>query len=212
MHMCYLTHLSPSDICCYIPDDVMVHCLATDTITVDSAGYTYNNDCHKFSIQFPEGAIPLNKKVIVSIGIMLHGPFIFPGGMKPVSPIYWICCHPEVELLKPVKFRLPHFVNCEGRKPGETPIVFAKALRDQHSNGKHIKRVYAFTKIDQAVVVCDRYAEFETDHFCFTCLMEPTTDKNAKHSFCCIPIVDAQESKILLVVTYLLPTCIEVTC
>ena len=203
------SHFSSSDCSC-IPDDIMVHCHATDTIEVDSAGYVYNNVSHKFSIEFPQGAIPLAKHVYVSIGIMLNGPFIFPSDMKPISPIYWICIHPEVKLLKSVRIRLPHIMDCEGRAPTDIPMYFAKALHHNHTNDQHGKVVYSFDKKNKVTIIHGQQAEFETDHFCFTCLIEHE-DKNKKHLYCCIPTVDYNKSEIYLVVTYLLDTCIEVT-
>ena len=187
----------------------MVHCLATDYITVDNAGYIYNNDVHKFSIQFPQGAISLCEKVIISIGIMLHGPFIFPSDMNPISPIYWICCHPEVKLLKDVKFTLPHIMDSKGLDPAEVPISFAKALHHKYTNSQHRKKMYSFQIIDKATLLPDQQAEFETDHFCYVCLLEHK-NKCTMHLYCCIPIVKYKESEIHLVVTYLLETCIEV--
>ena len=209
MHICNLLILTTPLDSCSIPDDVKVLCLATDTIIVDSTGYVYKNECHKFSIEFPQGAILKNDKVIVSIGIMLHGPFIFPSDMKPVSPIYWICCHPDVKLLKNIKFRLPHIMDTEGREQAEIPIYFAKALHHKDTSGQHRKKTYSLEIMDKATPLHDHQAEFETDHFCFTCLMEKK-DKNSRHVYCCIPFVDDRKSIIHLIVTYLLDTCIEV--
>ena len=218
MYIVYVTYLinlyvlilfSPSDHC-YIPADVMVHCHATDYITVSNAGYIYNNEIHKFSIEFPQGTISLCERVIISIGVMLHGPFVFSSDMKPISPIYWICCHPEMKLLKHVKFRLPHIMDCEGLDPAEIPIYFAKALHHKGTIGQHRKKMYSFDRMNKVTLLDGHQAEFETDHFCFTCLMEQK-DKNATHLYCCIPIVNYNESELHLVVTYLLDTCIEVS-
>ena len=190
----------------------MVHCQATDNFTVDSTGYIYANDIHKFSIEFPQGVISGSEELIVSIGVMLHGPFVFPSDVKPISPIYWICCHPEVKLLKRVKFRLPHIMDCEGLDSADTPISFAKALhnKDIIFNAQLRKKVYSFHRVDKATPLHGHLAEFETEHFCFTCLIGHK-DKTTKHLYCCIPIVNYSKSEIHLVVTYLLDTCIEVS-
>ena len=141
---------------------------------------------------------------------MLNGPFEFPSDMIPISPIYWICIHPEVKLLKRVKIRLPHIMDCEGREPTDIPMYFAKASHHNHTNDQHGKKWYSFVKKDKVKILHGQQAEFETDHFCYICLIEEK-DKKAKHFYCCTTIVDYNKSEIYLVVTYLLKTCIEVT-
>ena len=88
-------------------------------------------------------------------------------------------------------------------------ISFAKALHNKDINGQ-LRKKYSFHRVDKATLLHGHLAEFETDHFCFTCLMEPK-DKNTKHLYCCIPFVNYNKSEIHLVVTYLLDTCIEVS-
>lgn len=79
------------------------------SIKCDSEGGEYRSDIHDFRLSIPKGAV--KKRVDIQIGFALRGPFKFPGDLRPVSPIVWLCSTPETKLRKPVEIMLPHYLD-----------------------------------------------------------------------------------------------------
>ena len=80
------------------------------------------------SIHIPDDAVPVGKIVNIEVGSAMYGKLSFPGGMRPVSSILWICPQEEMDLLKPFKITLPHTVMYE---EGVTELFFLKACHNQ---------------------------------------------------------------------------------
>ena len=56
-----------------------------------SEGLQYVDEANDFSLEIPEGAIPEGERLTIDVGVALFGPFKFPEGLRPVSPVFWVC-------------------------------------------------------------------------------------------------------------------------
>ena len=56
-----------------------------------SQGIEYNDEWNDFTLKIPQGAIPEGESLTIDIGVALYGPFQYPEGLRPVSPVFWIC-------------------------------------------------------------------------------------------------------------------------
>ena len=97
---------SPSNV--HFMDDIEVlHC--------DSNGGRYYNSVHDIHVEVPKGAVPKGMSITLEIGVALFGAFLFPAGMKAVSPILWLCTHPKQFLFHlPIEVKLPHCLQLTG--------------------------------------------------------------------------------------------------
>ena len=82
-----------------------------DVHKCDSSGKEFINSDHNITLRVPPGAIPDGVTVHIEAGVALHGPFQFPPGTRPISPIVWFCMQEDVPLQKPVEVILPHFLH-----------------------------------------------------------------------------------------------------
>ena len=78
-----------------------------------SDGRHYCDEANDFSLEIPEGAIPEGETVTIDIGVALYGPFQYPEGLRPVSPVFWLCVRDNKLFcfLKPVTVTIPHVLN-----------------------------------------------------------------------------------------------------
>ena len=72
-------------------------------------GRSYFDECNDFGLEIPEGAIPEGESITIDIGVVLYGPFQYPEGLRPVSPVFWVCVRDQKlpQFLKPVKVTIP---------------------------------------------------------------------------------------------------------
>ena len=68
---------------CVKPTATLPHCT--------SEGIEYNDEWNDFTLKIPQGAIPEGESLTIDIGVALYGPFQYPEGLRPVSPVFWIC-------------------------------------------------------------------------------------------------------------------------
>ena len=62
-----------------------------EVISVTSNGAEYLCEEYGVRVKVPEGAFPPLMHSTLEVGITSRGPFEFPIGMIPISPILWIC-------------------------------------------------------------------------------------------------------------------------
>ena len=75
----------------------------------NSNGGRYCNSVHDIHVEVPKGAVPEGMLVKLEVGVALFGTFLFPAGMKAVSPILWLCTHPKQFMFHlPIEIKLPH--------------------------------------------------------------------------------------------------------
>ena len=98
---------------------------------------TYYDKINDFGLEIPEGAIPRGKTISIDIGVALYGPFQFPPGMRPVSPVFWVCVRQTnfSHFLKPIIITLPHFLSLEHDEDIQSVgLTFMKAQHEMNHN------------------------------------------------------------------------------
>ena len=185
----------------------------------DSSGKVYTNTEHDITLRVPEGAVAAGEKIRLEVGVAMFGPFNFPDGTQPISPILWLCPLEEnVQLKKPLQIILPHFLTGVTRERLlYHQICLAKA---SHSN---------FTFHDQQLYydfqLCDvnplfassgqkSYGMILINHFCFYCLLAKQTPELATDAGYCLVRIESfltpQRTEIFFSVVYFLDTCLKV--
>ena len=191
-----------------------------EVISVTNKGAEYSCEEYGVRVKVPEGALPPLLHSTLEVGVASHGPFEFPAGMIPISPILWICMSHESLLLKPVEITLPHcLTDLSENDPVKDDIGFLKAnhLYDYsiNSNGR---KVYQLREAEGQVtfpnpnsgVLC-------TKHFCFECLkVNVTPESTRKKGYCLIYGIPKPWPKLSAVninigITYFQQACIEVS-
>ena len=193
-----------------IPDDLKKACCDVYTIQLDENGCTHTNDCYGFSITFPPGSLLSNQTITLTIGVMTHGPFLFPDNVVPISPILWVsgnCC--DVKLLKNATIVLQHCLDIEKSDDRGIEILFMKAHVNHHCIVSGNKRRYIFESMGNAAVLEHHNAELSTRHFCSFCLSAKMSDTLRDQMQNCISLF-ADNSRCVFAVTYLLDACIQV--
>ena len=136
-------------------------------------GCLHKDDRHGFSIDFPSGILLPNQSVTLTIGVMLYGPFIFPEGFRPISPILWVSgdTNMDLKLLKDAKVILPHYLDIDEPDEKEFEILFMKApCMNHYYSFKNTKQKYVFQSVGNATQLNDHEAAFSTNFFCSLCL------------------------------------------
>ena len=100
----------------------------------------------------------------------LFGPFQFPEGLRPVSPVFWVCVRDQRSFFfpRPVSVTLPHFLDlCSEQDVKSLGLTFLKA-----SHSKNSERMYEFSKTDGEVDFesSRRFGVLKTSHFCSLCI------------------------------------------
>jgi hypothetical protein len=183
-------------------DEVCVH-------TCDHYGVTLS----KYDVQvlIPPGAVPKGAIVHIEMGVALYGPYKFPDGYQPVSPILWFCIREDVELLIPVVYTLPHVIT----NIDSVNLKFVKAKRQTHKNH------FDFEVLPSADMhfKIPGYGSLTSKHACFLCIAAGNSSKVTKNlalkkGYCLhflIKRIDSSSYRILLICTYFLETCFEVS-
>ena len=180
----------------------------------DSRGGTFYSSTHDFGFAIPEGAIPEGDSINIEVGVTLTGPFDFPQGSKPVSPIVKLCVQqqPNYQFLKPVKVILPHYLDLTSEEDSsELQIGFLKAGHTLNGNQE-----YKFEQMDLNNTQHE-YGILRTNHFCLLCIGGGVTrEDTAKALFYlvgyCKTMPDPTMWKVYFCVAYFLKTCVEVRC
>jgi len=187
-----------------------------EIVKCDSAGGLFYSSTHDFGFAIPESAIPEGESISIEVGVTLTGPFDFPQGSKPVSPIVKLCVQqqPNYQFLKPVEVVLPHYLDLSSEDNNELQIGFWKAGHTLNDN-----QVYKFQRIDlSSTHLKHEYGILQTNHFCFLCIGEEsgvTREITAKASFYLLGYqirLNPTEWRVYFCVAYFLATCVEVCC
>ena len=184
---------------------------SNDTVKYGSGGGMYINRIHDITIEIPERAIPEGTVLQLSISAMLYGPFLFPEGVRPVSPILWLCTDPTLTLSRSIAVVLPHYLHCEDQKDTEN-LMFLKAPHNPSTDGKiHFKPADGESVFKHHT----NYGTLHTNHCCFLCIGARMTEKDTRNANLCLITAyprNPQEHpwNVFFGVTYLLPTCMQV--
>ena len=163
------THFSPNETApaincreCPIPEFMTPITTLSD---VTSDGVRYENAANDFTLEVPEGAVPLT----LDVAVALFGPFQLPEGLRPVSPVFWVCVRDQRSFFsRPVSVTLPHFLDLGSEEDVKSlGLTFLKASHSKNSEG-----MYEFSKTDGEVdFECSRrFGVLKTSHFCSLCI------------------------------------------
>ena len=147
-----------------IPDHMTPISISPDR---SKKGVRYHDQSNDFSLEIPKGAIPGGN---IDVGVALFGPFQFPEGLRPVSPVFWVCVrdNPNFQFSKPVTVTLPHFLDLENDKDIQSlGFTFLKA-----EHYKNAKGMYEFMPTDGEIDIkpFDNFGVLQTTHLCSLCI------------------------------------------
>ena len=137
---------------------------------VTGDGVRYENAAHDFTLEVPEGAVPETERLTLDVAVALFGPFQFPEGLRPVSPVFWVCVRDQRNFFfsGPVSVTLPHFLDLGSKEDVKSlGLTFLKA-----SHSKNSKGMYEFSKADGEMDFesSRRFGVLKTSHFCSLCI------------------------------------------
>ena len=191
---------------CVTPTATLSHCT--------SKGRKYNDKFNDFSLEIPEGAIPEGERVTIDIGVALYGPFRYPEGVRPVSPVFWVCVRDQrnFRFLKPVKVTIPHFLKLESEVDIESlGMTFLKGDHEMTS-----QQVYQFQQAEGEVIIepHKRSGVLQTNHFCYLCITSNQQINIQKAMFCFYAAIPRtmslrEPAYVYFFMTFLLTTCLE---
>ena len=176
-----------SDIDISSSDECLFQTLAS--IDVTSEGREFKNKANNFSLEIPEGAIGEGERLTVDLQVALVGPFKFPKGLRPVSPVFSICVRDQkIQFLKPVKVTIPHFLDLDNDSDIQSlGLIFLKADHNKNSDA-----LYEFQPTDEVADFKARKAHgvLKTSHFCSLCIgCKDGPEVLTKTSFCLTSVV-----------------------
>ena len=159
--------------------------LITTLSDCTSEGRKFIDDVNDFSLEIPEGAIPEGERLTVDVGVALFGPFQFPEGLRPVSPVFWVCVrdNPNFQFSKPVTVTIPHFLDLDNDEDIQSlGLTFLKAEHNKNSDG-----LYEFqpTSGEMDFRSLAKHGILQTTHFCSLCIAcKDIPDVWEKTKFC----------------------------
>ena len=178
-------------------------------------GTKYYDKANDFSLEIPKGAIPEGETITIDIGVALYGPFQYPEGLRPVSPVFWLCVRDKKSFvfLKPVRVTISHFLNLENHDDIESlGLIFLKGDHEMTA-----QKAYQFQQAQGSSLfeLRTQLGVLETTHFCSLCISGKISDELVRHAMFCvhaaIPRVmsPSESSCASFFVTFLLRTCIK---
>lgn len=183
----------------------------------DSNGGECNSPCDGYKLSIPEGAIPKDECLSVECGVVPYGPFgpfQYPDGVKPVSPIVWFYSDKEIEFLKPIEITLPHCIECKSDEECQS-LVFLKANHNAFTVNQTGDKVFRFEKAEGKMSFAPNSFKgtLQTKHFCFYCLGVYTREDTDAAVFCLATAIPHHRGKMIDIhfcVCYFLDTCMKV--
>ena len=192
---------------CVKPTATLPHCT--------SQGIEYNDEWNDFTLKIPQGAIPEGESLTIDIGVALYGPFQYPEGLRPVSPVFWICVRDKkyFHFLKPVEVTLPHFLTLDGEE--DVQSLGLAFLKGDHEMGWKQKTHFQQAEGTALFRPGSDCGVLHTHHFCYLCItskISKETIRKAKFCiFATIPRVVADHKTIYayFFVSFFLKTCLK---
>ena len=187
---------------------------------VTSEGKTFTSLDHDITIKVPPGAVQNRDEVEIEVGVLLHGPFKFPDGIKPISPILWICTKSDSKFRKPVEITLPHVLSSLTEK--ESKIYGVGFLKADHrasilKQGSSSKYFQFKSCGDTRAIFSSNQGTINMDHFCFLCIGAQKSRQVYQRASYCLTRIDPKpwpahnpETTIYFCISYFLPTCLKV--
>ena len=167
LEISHLDYRVTSDIDISSSDKCLFQTLASIDVTREGGEFT--NKANDFSLEIPEGAIGEGEILTVDLRVALIGPFKFPKGLRPVSPVFSICVRDQkIQFLKPVKVTIPHFLYLENDSDIQSlGLIFLKTDHNKNSEG-----LYEFLPTDEVADFKGHktHGVLKTSHFCSLCI------------------------------------------
>ena len=179
-------------------------------------GLVFYDGANEFGLEISEGAIPEQETVAIDIGVAMYGPFEFPEGLKPVSPVFWVCVRESKlsRFLKPVTITIPHCVDLDRCETIDSlGLTFLKGEHD--INFQH---TYQFQTVEEAEMVFEAHqtkGTLKTTHFCSLCITGKVSPELTKHTKFCIytvippSVAPSEPAYCHFFISFLLPTCFK---
>ena len=187
------------------------------TFNVTSEGANHFDEANDFGLDIQKGAIADGVNLTIDIGVALFGPFQFPTGLRPVSPVFWVG-HRErrgIRFSKPVTLTIPHFLGLANHEDIELlGLTFLKSDNKKNSEGR-----YELQPInDESIEFKPKrgFGALKTTHFsCFICIASKDNAKCLRKARFCITsvlpkyaTVDARQNAFFFISLYL-KTCLN---
>ena len=186
-----------------------------EILECNSNGGRYDNSVHDIHVEVPKGAVPEGMSVKLEIGVALFGAFLFPVGMKAVSPILWLCTRPKQFMFHlPIEVELPHCLQLTSLEDiTSLQLGFLKGGHNSDDKGNIPFRYSGRAKFQPR----SSYGAIRTKHLCYLCLTANYTSPQfcPRTLFCLIRVVPrpiyCRTWDINFCVSMFLKTCIEVS-
>ena len=186
-----------------------------EVLQCTSSGGRYHNSVHDIQVEVPKGAVPQGMTVKLEVGVALFGAFLFPVGMKAISPILWLCAQSKQFTFRlPIEVKLPHCLQLTSFAD-ITSLQLGFMKGGHNSDGKgNIPFRYSGQATFQPH---SSYCTIRINHFCYLCLTANCTSPQfcSKTLFCLIRVVPRPIYSctwdINFCVAMFLNTCIEVS-
>ena len=170
---------NPSNTAQHIPGWLDPVATLTDCTSGGSSYYDEHNDFH---LEIAEGAIPEEDRVTIDIGVALYGPFQYPEGLRPVSPMFWVCARgrENFHFLKPVKITIEHCLSLDRDTDTRSlGLTFLKAGHTLNNAGKYELHSADGAQDFQSDL---SHGTLTIDHFCFLCMEAKDDHETAKRN------------------------------
>ena len=171
-----------------------------------------------FKLIIPEGAIVGDHKV--QVAVMKYGPvgpFEYPDGYKPVSPIVWLCSTRK-KFHKYLEIILPHCSDLRNSddEASQTQLVFLKAGHNEYICNTNGQKVFQFEKVDlqTSFDTNSSYGSLHINHCCFYCVGVYNRKDTDQANLCLTvvkPRVTTSNYIISICLMLNLPTCRKVS-
>ena len=182
----------------------------------DCNGGKFHSPEDGYSLTVPKGAISEKLGlVLIQCGVIPYGPFgpfKYPDGIKPVSPIVWFCSTSSVKFQKPVEITIPHCLDCDSEEDSQS-LAFFKA---NHNVSDSSPTIFYFKEAEgtSSFPQNTSHGTLHSMHLCFYCIGSKDKGITNKAKFCLItaqPVSFQKRSRIHFCLTYLLETCVKVS-
>lgn len=181
-----------------------------EVLECDHNGLNHTIPNHDINLTIPDGAVSKGEMIHFELGITMLGPFKFYENSRPISPIVWLCVlEEEYQLMTPFQVALPHYLTRSKFKHHK--VQFAKA-EHKECIGKDEPIQYSFHPCGSQPVLDNRdRAVLTSKHFCFYCLEKERTHEPENDISYCLAHVKTSPSEVVLLATYFVSTCLQVS-
>ena len=145
------------------------HVTITSILRVTNKGIRFVDKFNDFTLGIPYGAIPGEEESLtLYMGVTLFGPYQFPEGLRPISPVFWVCVREQknFRFSKPVEVTIPHFLDLDNYN-------FVQSLGLTFLKAGHIlntEKMYEFQCTNGGEEFSKTHGFFTTSHFCYLCI------------------------------------------